>query len=304
VPWAAVACGAFLALSCWWGTAAVSGQSAGFDPVLRYGVSVSTIADVNPNDALAASLLFARTIGQAVGAWTDARAMLFLDSDSMVKAMNANSTDLAAMSSMEFLSVERVMKADPFVLYQTSGEVDVEYVLLARAGIRSAADLAGRRIAVYNPSNQRDLGDTWLDVLLMEAGLPEGSRSVQPVRPFKKRSQAAMALFFNQVDAAVELKSAFDTAVEMNPQLGQQLKVLARSPKLLPGLVCVRRSMDADLRRRYLEKAVTMHQMTQYRQTFIVLHVNRLVAFEPRFLDNIRALSDRYQALKRRTPTR
>lgn len=284
------------------GAGTLRAQSGGFDPILRYGLSVTTVADVNPSDALAASLLYARSIGEAVGAWKDVRAFLFEDSTSLVNALNASTVDLVAMSTMEFLSIERTVKADPLLLYVMQGEVEVEYVLLARDSVRSIADLAGRRVAIYNPSNRRDLGDTWLDTLLLEAGLPDAGRAAPQVRMMRKRSQAAMALFFNQVDAAVETRSAFETAVELNPQVGQHLRVLARSPRLLPGLVCVRRSMDAGLKRRYVEKAVTMHQLPQHRQTFVVLHINRLVAFEPRFLESTRELAERYQALRRARP--
>jgi ABC-type phosphate/phosphonate transport system substrate-binding protein len=304
-PWlagvAAVICAVALAL----GTRTLQGQArGGSGPTLRYGLSATAISDVNPNDALAARLLFARTIGQAVGYWTEAQAQIFQDPDSIVRATNSDSVDVVAMSTVEFLSLERTMKVDPFVVYSVSGQVDGEYVLLARENVRSLADLAGKRIALYNTSTARDLADTWLDVMLMEAGQPESAKFFQRVLVNRKRSQATLALFFGQVDAAIEPLSAYETAAEMNPQVRQQLKVLARSPRLLQGLACVRRSLDADVRRRYLEKAVVMHELAQYRQTFVVLHVNQIIAFEPRFLDQTRALNDRYLALKRRTSAR
>lgn len=286
------------------GARTLTGQARTTGPTLRYGLSATAISDVNPNDALAASLLFARTIGQAVGFWTEAQAQIFQDPDAIVKATNADAVDVVALSTIEFLTVERSFKADPFVVYSVSGQVDAEYVLLAREGVKSLADLAGRRIAIYNTSTTRDLADTWLDVMLMEAGLPESAKFFQRVSVNRKRSQATLALFFGQVDAAIEPLSAYETAAEMNPQVRNQLKVLARSPKLLQGLACVRRSLDADVRRRYLEKAVVMHEMAQYRQTFVVLHVNQIIAFEPRYLDQVRALNDRYLSLKRRTSAR
>jgi ABC-type phosphate/phosphonate transport system substrate-binding protein len=113
-----------------------------------------------------------------------------------------------------------------------------------------------------------------------------------------------MTLFFGQVDAAVETRAAFETAVELNPQIGRGVKVLARSPGLLQGLVCVRRSLDPSLRRRYLDKALTMHLAADSRQNFMVLRVQRLVPFEPRFLADTRALADRFEALRRKAGTR
>lgn len=273
------------------------------DPILRYGLSTSLMTDVNPNDALAASLLFSRTIGREVGAWDDAQATLFADSESIVKALNTAGVDILALSALEFLGIERQVKADPFVIYQSSGEVVSDYVLVAPEGVRSIADLAGKRVAVFKPTPQRDLADTWLEVLLAEAGLPDSARAVQ-VREVKRRSQASIAVFFGQADAAIEPRSAFETAAEMNPQLGKKLKVVAKSAPLLSGIVIVRRSMETELRRRYQEKAVTMHEVVQFRQTFLVMHVNRLLTFEPRFLVGTRQLNDRYLALRKGAASR
>jgi ABC-type phosphate/phosphonate transport system substrate-binding protein len=120
----------------------------------------------------------------------------------------------------------------------------------------------------------------------------------------RKRSQAVMALFFRQVEAAIEPRSAFETAVELNPQIGREIKVLARSPRLLPGLACIRRSVDHNLRRRYVEQATRLHEQTTFRQTFLVLRVTRLVPWDPRFLDTARALTARHEALRRKAGLR
>jgi ABC-type phosphate/phosphonate transport system substrate-binding protein len=285
------------------GSARLAGQGKAADPILKYGLSTSLMTDVSPTDALAASLLFSRTIGRAVGAWDDAQATLYSDSDTIVRALNASAVDFVALSALEYLGIERQVKADPFIIYQTSGEVASEYVLVASDAIRSVADVAGKRVAVFKAAPPRDLGDTWLDVLLAGAGLADGVRGVQ-VREMKKRSQASVAVFFGQADAAIEPRSAFAMAAEMNPQLGKKLRVLATSVPLLSGIVVVRRSMDPDLRRRYLEKATTMHEVVQYRQTFLVMHVNQLLPFEPRYLAGTRQLNERYLALRKSATTR
>jgi ABC-type phosphate/phosphonate transport system substrate-binding protein len=281
------------------GAGPLLGQNRGPAAMFNYGVSTTTIAEVNTQDVLAGTVFLGRAFGKAVGVWSDAQAVVFHDTESMVGAVNSDAVDVMATSTIEYLTVERQLKGDPFLLYEISGEVFQDYVLVARDGIQSVADLAGKRVAVFNPSPQRDLGDTWLDVLLMESGLPDSSRTLAQVKLVKRRSQGVTAAFFGQVDAAVEPRSSFETSIEMNPQVGKRLHVVAKTPALLQGLVIVRRSMNPDLRRRFIETAARMHESPQFRQTFLVMHVNRIVPFQPRDMANTRQLNDRYLALRK-----
>jgi phosphonate transport system substrate-binding protein len=255
------------------------------------------IEDVAPTDALAAVKVWARAIGRLAG-WESADGVILPSADAALHAVNSGNTDFVALPTIEYLTIERSLAADPCLTYMAYGEVEVEYVLLTHRDTRSLQELRGKKVAVFSPTGVRNLPETWLDVLLLESGLPEKERTFQQVRPVKKASQAILPLFFKQVDAAVVTRSAFATAVELNPQLGADIVVLTQSQRLLPGLICVRRALDQQVRRRWLEGAVKLHQNAESRQTFMVLKVNRLMAWEPRYLDNARDLVNRYVHLK------
>ena len=280
------------------------GQSIVESGVVRYGLLLSTFTEVNPNDALAATETWSAAVGRATGAWKATEATLFPDAATMVKAVNANRVDVIALTSAEYLAVESTVLADPFLVYELYGQVEAEYVLLVRNNIRSIAELRDGRLAIAKTSASREMADTWLDVVLLENGLPEKERAFSQVNVTKKRSQAIVAVFFKQADAAVVTRTAFQTAVELNPQLGREIKVLAQSPKLLTGLACIRRSIDMAARRRYVEQATKLHEQTGLRQTFLILQVTRLVAWDPHFLDTARALNARYDALRRKAGER
>ena len=55
-----------------------------------------------------------------------------------------------------------------------------------------------------------------------------------------KPSQAILPVFFKQAEAALVTRATFDTAVELNPQLGAALRTLSRSPQLIPAVAAVR----------------------------------------------------------------
>jgi hypothetical protein len=281
------------------GLATAAGLRAQSD-VLHFGFSSWLIEDVNLTDATAAMTIWVREVGKAAGVYREAEAIPFADLPSLLRA--ADSTDLFAMATTDYLSVERTLPAEPCMTYMASGEIETEYVVVATAGTASIAALRGKRLIIANASAHRMVGDLWFDVLLMEAGLPERGQAFPDARFVAKPSQAILPLFFGQADVALVTRASYDTAVELNPQLGKRLGIVARSPRLLPGLVCARKSLPTDVRRRYVEKATTIHENPRFRQTIQLLRMNKLVAWDPHYLDAARALTARYQALRKIAP--
>jgi hypothetical protein len=284
-----------------WVMSAGLAQTPG-ERVLHYGFTTRLTYNVNPADARVASLVWTRGIAEQVGIWDDAEAEIFTDVSRAVASVNADRTDVLALSTLEYLAVEHQLKATPAMVFLQAGTATNEFLLLARDDIRSVADLAGKRIGVFSASGQRELSNLWLDVLLMEAGITPDNDKMPMLQTITKRSQAAMAVFFRQVDAAVEVRPAFETAVELNPQLGRELKVVARSPELLPGLVCLRNGMPPAVRRRFLEEAVRLHDLPQFRQTFLLMRITRLMGWDPRYLDTARVLLARRDDLRKGLP--
>jgi ABC-type phosphate/phosphonate transport system substrate-binding protein len=276
----------------------VFAQTPAGERILRYGFSSTLLEDVNTNDALAASTVWVRAVGRVAGVYDDVQATAFPDLASLVRA--SDTTDLFALSTTDYLSIERTLAADPCMVYVSNGVVDVEYVLIAKAGSSSLASFRGQRFLSTTAAGPRAIGDQWLDVLLMEAGLPERSRFWPDAKQVQKGSQAVNQLYFGQADVAMVTRSAFDTSAEMNPDVARKLTVVARSPRLLPGLICARRSMPQDTKRRYIETATTIHERTQFKQTFVVLHMNRLAVWDPHYLDTARAIVAQREVLRRK----
>jgi hypothetical protein len=273
----------------------ILGQAPRDPSVLRFGFSAGLIEDVNPTDAVAAMTVWVRAVGIAAGVYQDAHATAFPDLASLVRA--ADDTDLFALPVTDYLSVERTIAGEPCMTYMASGEVEVEYLLVAKAGVTALPSLKGQRLLVASASGQRTIADVWLDVLLMESGLPPRERFWPGAKLVKKGSQALLSVFFDQGDVALVTKASFDTAVELNPQLARKLTVVARSQRLLHGVICARKSMPPELRRRYVEKATTIHENPQFKQTFMVLRMNRLVPWDPHYLDAARSVTEKYRAL-------
>ncbi len=99
-----------------------------------------------------------------------------------------------------------------------------EHLLLVvrrAAGIRTLPDLAGKRVLMLD---QDELSEVYLKTLLMTASLsPNG---LAAIRKEKRSNSLVLQLFFNQGDAALINRNAFEIAQTMNPQIGERLEVL------------------------------------------------------------------------------
>jgi ABC-type phosphate/phosphonate transport system substrate-binding protein len=278
---------------------AVAGARQGPDtrPVLRYGLTSGVIENANPTDVRAASLVWVQGLSDLIGFYRAAEARLFPTAAEAVNAVNSGVTDVLALSTLEYFSVEKSLKASPALAFESAGEITVEYVLLARQVPGSLKEFAGKTVAVHAANRPWAMSEVWVDVLMADAGVADWRRTFS-VRYFEKRGHSAMAVFFKQADLAIEVRSAFETSVELNPQLGRDLKVVARSPKLLPGVICLADRMEPGQRRTYIEKMSSMHELTKYRQAFNAMRLTRLVEWAPALLSPTRALVARQRAVQ------
>ena len=274
-----------------------SAEPAGPAAVLRFGITAGVVEGSSPTDAKAASQLWAQGIAEAIGLYRAAESSYYADMPETVRAVASGQIDVLALSSLEFLAAEDRLKCRPAMVYEVNGEVMQEFVLIARTGVQIGADAARKSLVVYAPTKRGSLPDVWADVHFREAGLREGVHSFASVRYVDKRSHAAMAVFFKQADFAIESRSALMTAIDLNPQLGKELVVLAQSPPLLPGLVCMSHTMSADLQRKYVDRAAHLHEQPRYRQAFVVMRVTRITEFQLSYLDTARALLAKQRAL-------
>ncbi len=269
-------------------------------PKVRFGFSKLLLEDINPGDALAATLVWAETIGVTKGLWSGAEAEIFEDLPTLCASLNSNKTDVVGLLTQEYLELSDELDAEPALTYVQAGSHTTQYVLFANrnAKIETLGDLQNKKIAIHSKGGQNSLASIWCDVLLMENGLPEKEQLFRSTKEVHKASQAILPAFFMQVDAAITSRSALETATELNPQLGIQLKEIAISKPFVPVVVCMRKSLDSEIKTRYIEKSVKLHEDPNAFQTFLIFKVSRLMRWQPQYLESVKDLLKKHKHLK------
>lgn len=90
------------------------------------------------------------------------------------------------------------------------------------SAIQDFADLGGKRVSRLSADR---LSDYWLDVQCLKSGAQECREYLQ-LHEEKRDIQSVYSVFFGRADAALVRLSTLRTAIDLNPQVGQRLKVL------------------------------------------------------------------------------
>jgi hypothetical protein len=85
-----------------------------------------------------------------------------------------------------------------------------------------------------------------------------------------------LPVFFRQSDACVVTRSGFETMVELNPQLGRQLKILARSPEVVPAVFCFRADYAAGFKEDLFAGVRDLHKSAAGQQVLTVFQSDKI----------------------------
>ncbi len=218
----------------------------------RIGLSIDTLAGTNVNDARAAYRVWSQEIAHGLDlTHSEIIPEIFIPSSQMIQMIRTAELDCFALTAWEFAKVNSLI--DPSVMmvedYATEG---IEYVLLAHSAgpYKSLQDLRGAKIAIHH---HRDtiLLEAWLSVLLSASGLPPADSFFESVEARDNLNEVILPLFFRRVHAIGVARRSFATAVELNPQLGRDLRVLASSPRVVGDGFFFRMGCNSGYRREF-----------------------------------------------------
>jgi ABC-type phosphate/phosphonate transport system substrate-binding protein len=267
--------------------------------VVRFGFHGVILEDTNPKDALAATRVWADTIGVQEGLWDKSEAQIYSELDSLVRAIKDGDLDIFAMATADYLSIAHELDASPALTFFLDSGTETEYIILTHKelGLGTIQALQDKRINVLTNGGTNMLAETWCAVLLGEVGLGTPDRFFSSIKRVRKASQGILPVFFKQTEAAVVTRASFDLAVELNPQLGRQLEIINESEPYVPIVVCIRNDLDEEKKRDYIEFATGLHENPNSMQTFLMFRLNRLVRWKPEYLSNVRELLEKHREL-------
>lgn len=246
-------------------------------PVFHIGFSAATFGEVNENDAIAAVRIWAQALAKEREIAADPQPKILHGIAEIAAALTNKAVDCLNLTTDEYYALRGLVAMDGFVVAVKGRSITEEYVLLVHraSGLERLSDLRGRKLALLH-SSRASLVPAWTETILAREGLGLTNGFFSQIISEPKISKIVLPLFFRQVDACVVTRSGFETMSELNPQVGQQLKVIASSPPIVPVLFCFRADYTSPVRTKVLDELAHWHETAAGRQILTLFQTETL----------------------------
>jgi ABC-type phosphate/phosphonate transport system substrate-binding protein len=266
---------------------------------MRFGISSREVSTLNRTDIKAALKAWILSVLQERNLSVDPVPVILDSPAEMVEALRQKQIDMITAPTDQYLEVERQVPMGRRYATTVGGRIHEQYLLLVRSDdvATRLQDLAGQTLFIYDgPRNS--MSSLWLDTELMRAHLPPSGRLCGKVNRTGKLDLAILPVFFRQARAAVAARSGFELACELNPQLAKELRVLARSPDLVPAITSYRIDAHLEVLENYDQTATHLRETTAGKQLLGMFQIDGVVEVQPAELAATQALVKDYQRLK------
>lgn len=239
----------------------------------RIGVSLDTLAGANVNDARAAYKVWGQHVSKyLLPLKAEILPDMFVESAEMQRLIRGGLVDGFAITSWEYAKVLDHLDRSTVLLDHESAE-GVEYLLVTHkaSGIEKLEDLRYKPLVVHHNS-LGILQNAWLSLQLAERGMPGPEQFFGGISQTDALNKVVLPVFFRATPAALLTRTAFNTAMELNPQLGRDIKVLAMSQKVTPMAFSFRRDVLPEDRNIFLQTLVKLKNTPEGLQILQLYH--------------------------------
>lgn len=245
--------------------------------VLRLGFSSAVFASVNENDAKAAMKIWAQTIAKERGAAIPADSQVLSGDTAIANAVRNKLVDAVTITAEEYWILGGQFMSTNAIVGLNSGLATEEYLLLVRhdSGFGQIADLRGHKL-VFCHNVRHSLAPVWFETLLLKAGFGQTQLFCGRVIQSTKLTETVLPVFFGQIDACVATRRGFQTMTELNPQLGQQLKILASSVPMVPSAFLFRADYSDPARDKVIAQIEHVHSTVADQQVLTLFQCDGL----------------------------
>ncbi len=268
---------------------------------LRMGYTAAVIDSVDLQDAKVALKAWTDITSKEDGTDFVSDANIYNDLQDLIRNLVAGELDLIGVAPLEYLEHCETLPILPTYTGVFGGQTTHPELLLVHkeSGIEKLADLKDRPMVIEN-AGIGALPMVWLEVELARAGLPPAARYLGKIKTTQKGNQSVLPVFFKQTAACVVRENVFNNMVELNPQLGRDLKIIAKSAPFCKSIVSFRKDYSKENREILVKNAIKLHKSIKGKQILTLFRTEQIVVFDPNDLSSCRALFTEYQAIKKR----
>lgn len=261
------------------------------------GVSKDTLYDISVADAKIAFTLVLNDILQESG---EVVALdVFQNKMEVHKKLIKGDIDAVFTDTLQYLEMEEILNPNGTYVIQHGPHIKPKFYLITKrnAGTDSLADLRGGKISI--PKGY-DVGNMYLDVLLMRQNYPVSSQYFSAIRKTSESNSALIDLFFGKVDAALVTDFSYEVACELNPQMRKQLNIIQVSEPLIHQVVAVREDFSQDKLEKIEPFFLNTQRSANLAQSMVLFRISAITKLSSNSLTEVRNLRHEFHDLSRR----
>ncbi len=263
------------------------------ETVMNIGLSPASFSNVNQNDAVVAWNVALERLGKQKGYKLRSITAIFEHAAEFEAALVSGKLNMAIIDTWQFLELEHHTALQPIFVPIINNEVGRRFVVVVRrgSGIRTLSELRGKSVA-WLQSSKTNACLRWIESLLpADSNLPmhptPGDWEVV-VKP----TGAILSVFFGQKTACVVDENSFALMRELNPQVDQQLEVLATSERFVDVIICLT-TTAWEVEAARIDVISSLSELgtdAAGRQILALFKISGVATFQPHHLETIRIL--------------
>lgn len=266
--------------------------------VIRVGFSSALFENVNYNDAIASIRAWAQALLKKQDISAVPKPVILNDKSEIKEVLSNNMLDYISLTTTEYAEVSEMLPCDTITVSVTSDLITEEYLLLVHkdSGIESLQGLNGKKLRFVSGARM-SMAMTWLDNILLREKFKPAVEFFSSLELNKNAGRVILPVFFKQADACVVTRNMFDTMVELNPQIGRRLKIIAVSSPLVPSFFCFTRNSDESLRKKVSSEILHWHLSSFGKQSLTMFQCDGLEIHPVSCLETALDLIDEHKML-------
>ena len=264
-------------------------------PRLNIGYSSKAFLDVDIKDASAALNVWVNEWSEKEG--FTAENHIYDDMGTFVKDFRNNKLDFGIVKSLDYLRIRNQLDTELAFTHAKGGKKTIKYLLLVRSdsGVSDVMDLRNRKLTLRKGD---DIGRLFLNTYLLKNKQPEVDNFFGSVEQKGRSSQVVLSVFFGQADACIISDLSLKTMTELNPQVGEKLKIIASSPEFIEGVNFFRKGYDEKNKTIVLDRSKKLKDTARGKQIMLLFKFEEVVSLQERDLETLKKLMHEYERLK------
>jgi phosphonate transport system substrate-binding protein len=219
----------------------------------------------------------------------------------MAEFSRTQEVDGFVLTTLELAELMGEFTFDQVTVGDRGGQHGEQYLLLVHRDteIERLEQLQGSEIDVFDHPRM-SLAVTWLDTVLIEAGLDPSMEFFSNLDYNTQASQIVLPVFFKTRKACVFTRNGFEVMAELNPQLNQQLQVIAVSSPLIPHVFAFRADRVSPFREHFIRAIQRLDEHEAGRQILTLNQTDGIRVHPISIMDDTLSLISKHHRLNAR----